>query len=195
MIYGHAQLLGASVTDRDGAESLAAIQDAVETMQHVLGDLASVIDGGRRAWPVPVNGARDIDARHLLLRTVQSLPSAAARTRIDTWVRAIVCGDPVRVRQCLLNVLGNADKYAPTGEIIVSVRRDGGFGVIRIDDEGPGIPEPERRSAFIPLQRSSATRDLPGEGLGLYIASALMTSMGGLIELSDAPSGGLRVEL
>ncbi|WP_372506267.1 sensor histidine kinase [Actinomadura madurae] len=103
--------------------------------------------------------------------------------------------DPVHLRQCLLLLLNNAEKYAPEGTITITTRRDGTHGVIGIADEGPGIPPARRDLALKPYYRLPATRDLPGSGLGLHIAETLMTTMNGRIELADAPSGGLKVSL
>jgi PAS domain S-box-containing protein len=192
-IRGHAQLLDMTVTNRDGAESLDAILDAAEMMQHVIADLVHVIEGDPSARPAPAD--KVIETRHLLRRTVQSLPSVASRTRIDVSSQIDVRGDPVRLRQCLLIILTNAEKYAPNGVITVTVRRDGEYGVIEIVDEGPGIPHGEEHLVLKPYYRSAATKDMPGSGLGLHIANVLMTSMRGRIRLESASSGGLRVAL
>jgi PAS domain S-box-containing protein len=192
-IRGHAQLLDTTVTDRGDSESLGAILDAVEMMQHVIADLVVVIEGDPSARPAPADEI--IETQHLLRRTVQSLPSVASRTLIDAPSQVVLRGDPVRLRQCLLLILSNAEKYAPSGAITVTVRRDGGYGVIEIADEGPGIPDREHHLVLMPYYRSAATQDLPGSGLGLHIANVLMTSMHGRIKLASAPSGGLRVTL
>lgn len=192
VIDGHAQLLAESVTDRQDAESLRAIRDAVEAMRQVVADLGTIIEGGPTIWPL---ATQDIDAGHLLERSVQSLPSIASRTRIQARRPVLVRGDTGRVRQCLLNVLGNADKYAPNGTITATVRQDGEHGIIEITDQGPGVPAAERHLALTPGHRGSTAGDMPGAGLGLYITNTLMTSMGGHLVLSSAPFGGLRVQL
>jgi signal transduction histidine kinase len=131
----------------------------------------------------------------LLRRTLRSIPSAAARTVTASPPGLTVHGDPVRLRQCLLLVLGNAEKYAPIGKIAISVRTHDNNGVISIADEGPGIPDGEHRLALKPYYRSATTQDLPGSGMGLHIAEVMMTAMHGRIQLATAPSGGLEVNL
>ncbi|WP_329246121.1 ATP-binding protein [Actinoallomurus sp. NBC_01490] len=192
-IRGHAQLLNMTTTDQDGTDSCEAILDAVEMMQHVITDLVHVIEGNPSARPTPAD--KVIETRDLLRRTVQSLPSVASRTRIDASSQIDLRGDPVRLRQCLLIILTNAEKYAPTGPITVATRKYGDYGVIEITDEGPGIPDAEKHLALKPYFRSVATKDMPGSGLGLHIANVLMTSMHGRITLASAPSGGLQVSL
>ncbi|MWA07062.1 hypothetical protein F8568_043335 [Actinomadura sp. LD22] len=192
-ISGHAQLLGTVVSDEAEAASLTAITDAVEIMHHVIADLVLILGEDPSARPA---AAREpVDLPSLLRRTLQILPSVAARTTTVTPAKMIVHGDPVRLRQCLLLVLGNAEKYAPDGKITVTLHREGDHGVISIADEGPGIPEDERRLVLKPYYRSAATQDLPGSGMGLHIAEVMMAVMGGEIQLVDAPSGGLQVDL
>jgi two-component sensor histidine kinase len=189
VIHGHAQLLEASVADPAAAESLEAIRDAVEMMRHLIEDLALITGDG------PPADIAEIDARPLLREMIRDLPSLKARTVVEESSRTVLSGDRRRLRQCLLIVLSNADKYAPDGTITVTLGREGDWGVIAVSDEGPGIPENERASVLRPYGRSAATRDRPGQGLGLYIANVLMASMSGRIELMSAPSGGLRAEL
>jgi PAS domain S-box-containing protein len=192
-IRGHAQLLEAAVTNQAGSESIGAILDSVEVMQHVIADLMLVVDGDPSAWPVAVED--DIEISSLLRRALQITPSVASRTVVRTPSQAVVRGDLVRLRQCLVLVLRNAEKYAPEGTLTVETRREAGQGVLTICDEGPGIPAGELLAVLKPYYRSASTQDLPGSGLGLHIADLLMTSMGGRIVLGTAPSGGLKVEL
>jgi PAS domain S-box-containing protein len=192
-IRGHAQLLETAVTDQEDTRSIGAILDSVEVMQHVVGDLMLVIDGDPSAWPVAAE--EDIEISDLLHRALRSAPSVAARTVVGTPSRIVVRGDPVRLRQCLVLVLRNAEKYAPQGKLTAETRREAGHGVLTICDEGPGIPAGELMSVLKPYYRSASTQDLPGSGLGLHIADLLMTSMCGRIDLGTAPSDGLKVEL
>jgi PAS domain S-box-containing protein len=193
-IRGHAQLLGETLPARETTTgSLEAILDAVEMMQHVVGDMVLVIDADPAA--TPATKAVPVDVASVLRRTLRGTPSVSARAELDAPDGTVVSGDPVRLRQCIMLVLGNAEKYAPTGKITLTVReRDGRYGVISIADEGPGIPAEEQRLVLKPYYRSAA-EDLPGSGMGLHIANVMMTAMHGRIELATASSGGLRVSL
>ncbi|QKG24558.1 sensor protein yycG [Actinomadura verrucosospora] len=193
VIHGHAQLLEASVSDPAAAESLDAIRDAVQMMRQVIDDLDMLIGDGPPT--APRVALEEIDARSLLRGTIRVLPSLRARTVIEEGARTVLRGDRLRLRQCLLIVLDNADKYAPDGPITLTVAKEGGWGVIAVTDEGPGIPAEEQGPVLRPYYRSAATRDRPGTGLGLHIANVLMASIGGRIDLASASSGGLRVEL
>ncbi|MCO6009175.1 HAMP domain-containing histidine kinase [Actinoallomurus purpureus] len=193
VIRGHAQLLGTVLPDdRNATDSLEAILDAVEMMHHVVRDLAAV--GASDPSALPAMTAEPIDVTALLHRTLRAIPSVAARTLIDSSSGCTVRADPWGLRQCLLLALGNAQKYAPDGKITVTVREVGSHGVIGIADEGPDIPHGERALVLQPYYRAAADGNVPGSGLGLYIADVLMTAMGGRIELATAPSGGLQVD-
>lgn len=189
VIHGHAQLLEASVTDPAAPESLAAIREAVQTMRHIIKDLALITGDG------PPPDTAEIDARSLLREVIRDLPSLKTRTVVEESSRTVLRGDRRRLRQCLLIVLSNADKYAPEGTITVTLDGEGDWGVIAVSDQGPGIPESERASVLGPYGRSTTILDRPGKGLGLYIANVLMASMSGRIGLMSAPAGGLRAEL
>lgn len=192
VIRGHGQLLGESLPGGESvADSPGAILDAVEVMHHVIGDLVHVV-GPDPSVP-PATAVRPVEVEPLLRRTLRALPSAAERTVVAASDGLTVHGDPVRLRQCLLLVLGNAEKYAPHGKIDITVRRQGSYGVISIADEGPGIPADEYDLIRKPYYRSPGARDQPGSGMGLHIADTVVTAMSGRMEVTAAPSGGLEV--
>ena len=194
-IRGHAQLLEEILPsgEENVSDSLGAIQDAEETVRRIVEDLVPLT--GTDPTVVQTTTIETIDVASLLKRTLRSVPSTAARTTTTVQPGLVVRGDRVRLRQCLLIVLGNAEKYAPGGRIDITACAEGASGVISVRDEGPGIPAGEREAALRPYHRSRAARRLPGAGLGLYIADAAMTAMHGRIELASAPSGGLDVRL
>ena len=110
----------------------------------------------------------------------------------------VVLADHARLRQVLVNLLGNAVKFTPeAGRVSVAVcatQQDDGsdarIGELRVTDSGPGIPIAEQRSIFEPYYRSEGAAQLPGIGLGLAISQLLMTQMGGALLLhSEAGEG------
>jgi two-component system OmpR family sensor kinase len=64
--------------------------------------------------------------------------------------------------------------------------------VFAVEDDGPGIPEPDRRRVLQKFVRLTGSRDTPGTGLGLYIAKTLSEMNDGRLEIGSAPSGGTR---
>jgi PAS domain S-box-containing protein len=111
------------------------------------------------------------------------------------WPEVALFGsvDAFRFQQVIRNVLANAIRFAPEGSAIeVSLDGDPQRGTqVLVRDHGPGIPDNELESIFLPFIQSSRTRDgSGGTGLGLHICRKLMQAHGGSIVASNAPQGG-----
>jgi signal transduction histidine kinase len=108
----------------------------------------------------------------------------------DLPARMVV--DPVRLRQVLSNLLGNAIKYTDQGRVEMHVHLNDGLLAFSIWDTGPGIPDEEQRRVFERFQQADnvLTHNYKGTGLGLAIALELAECMGGLIDLSSTPGAG-----
>ena len=107
--------------------------------------------------------------------------------------------DRDKVTQILINLIGNALKYAPGGNVTVSARRAGEFLEISVRDEGPGIPPEQRRILFErfgrtpsrqPVSGTGAKAKPTGTGLGLFLTKHLVESHGGTIRVGSGTSGG-----
>jgi PAS domain S-box-containing protein len=145
----------------------------------------------------------DFDLWSLLEETASMLaPAVHAKdleltVPIDAGVPRNVRGDAARLRQILLNLLGNAVKFTEKGEIAVRVRsaspRPGGWLLrFEVSDTGLGIPEKARLHIFEPFTQadSSTTRRFGGTGLGLAICRQLANVMGGEIGVESEPGKG-----
>ena len=134
-----------------------------------------------------------------LLDTILPLiaPQAAAR-RIDFAVEecqhgAEAVGDLERVRQVLLNLVGNAIKFTPAGgTVTLSCRAAGECVAFAVHDTGPGIAEEKQRSIFDPFMQVERRLSNPreGVGLGLAISADLARAMGGAITVRSALGEG-----
>jgi signal transduction histidine kinase len=104
--------------------------------------------------------------------------------------------DAKYLTRALVNVVRNAVKYARS-RVELSVERDGPRTVIRVDDDGPGVPVEQRQRLFEPFTRveGSRGRDSGGVGLGLAIVKSVAEWHGGAAEISDSPLGGARVSI
>jgi signal transduction histidine kinase len=116
---------------------------------------------------------------------------------VDPQVVDLVAGDPVRLRQIIVNLIGNAIKFTSVGGVTLSVQResradDGMVLRFTVKDSGIGIP-PERQkeifSAFTQAD-SSTTRNYGGTGLGLTISRRLAELLGGQIWVESEPGKG-----
>ncbi|HMM65190.1 MAG TPA: ATP-binding protein, partial [Mesorhizobium sp.] len=110
--------------------------------------------------------------------------------------RQLICmARPVALRRCVTNLVQNAVTYGRKAHL--TLRRDGGWIVLAIRDEGPGIPQGKLDAVFNPFVRleGSRSRETGGLGLGLTIARNIARSAGGEIGLANHPGGGLLTEL
>lgn len=97
--------------------------------------------------------------------------------------------DVARFRQVLTNLFVNAAKFSPSGASIQVTASGHSSGVVvRVMDQGPGIPDDKRDAVFEKFKRLESGGS--GIGLGLYVSKALMDSLNGQIWVEDSPSGG-----
>jgi signal transduction histidine kinase len=103
-------------------------------------------------------------------------------------------GKPQALKRCLTNLIANAIKFGTRADIALE---DGADLLIRVRDQGPGIPPQELERVFEPFYRleSSRNRDSGGTGLGLSIARDIAQAHGGSLSLANASGGGLEATL
>jgi signal transduction histidine kinase len=116
---------------------------------------------------------------------------------VDAQVVDLVAGDPVRLRQIIVNLVGNAIKFTSTGGILLSVQmesQDGEDIVVRftVKDSGIGIPLERQKEIFSAFTQAdnSTTRQYGGTGLGLTISRRLAELLGGSIWVESEPGKG-----
>ncbi len=104
----------------------------------------------------------------------------------------VVSGDPVALRRMAGNLIDNALRYGSAAQI--SVAKAAGHIEMRVDDNGPGIPEADREAVFEPFYRleTSRNRATGGSGLGLAIVRQIVEAHGGTIKIETSPQGGAR---
>jgi signal transduction histidine kinase/CheY-like chemotaxis protein len=196
-ILGYAQIL-----ERD-PDLLLRQRDSVAALtasgRHLLGLLNSILDlskieAGR------TDMRREIFDLRALVRELADMfkPRCAEkkltlRVLLPANVPAAVTGDEGKLRQVLINLLGNAVKFTPRGEIIVSLSSTAPdrwrFDVV---DTGIGLVSSERGGLFTPFHQTAAGRHHGGTGLGLALARRHVELMGGDIEAQSEPGTGTR---
>ncbi|MGD9763602.1 MAG: sensor histidine kinase [Candidatus Binatia bacterium] len=108
-----------------------------------------------------------------------------ARPLPDAWI------DPLQTERCLANLLDNAIKYTPAdGVITMRVEAEDGGLVAVVGDSGPGIPPERAATVFARFQDGTDVAGRRSTGLGLYIAGAIATAMGGELTLDAAQTRG-----
>ena len=106
---------------------------------------------------------------------------------------AWVVGDRTQLLQVMLNLLGNANKFAPEGtRVRISGGRDGAETVLRVEDEGPGLPPGDEASLFGRYRRFGGNAKPAGAGLGLWIVHSIVRRHGGSVAAETRAEGGAR---
>jgi signal transduction histidine kinase/ActR/RegA family two-component response regulator len=138
-----------------------------------------------------------VDLREAVERCLSELGMATLAESHDLGIAAdtekvLIEGDPVRIEQVICNLVQNAVKYTPRGgRLTVSVRAEGGMGVVRVADNGIGIPQEMLPHIFEPFTQveSSRLRSKGGLGLGLPLVRGLVLLHGGQVEAHSAGPG------
>jgi two-component system phosphate regulon sensor histidine kinase PhoR len=138
---------------------------------------------------------RSVNLRKLVDDVCDDFSEQAAQHRIRFTItgEAVVCADPLRTQQAFSNLIDNAIKYGGDDHRIdVEISEESDGAVVRIRDEGEGIPESERENVFRRFYRidKSRSQDIPGSGLGLSITKHLVLQQGGSIDLQSEPAEG-----
>ncbi|WP_256777738.1 ATP-binding protein [Stenotrophomonas sp. Ste86] len=189
-----------SVRQRAQADSLhRAGRHLVQLVDDAL-DLASIEAGRLHLQPGAFAPAALLHELHALL-----LPVAAAKQLRLAWDSSIdpqrwLLGDVRRLRQILLNLIGNAVKFTAQGSVQVSARCGaGGRGlVLVVTDTGPGMSAEQVRRLFQRFEQADGAVTLArhgGSGLGLAISRELAQAMGGDIQVHTRPGQGSRFEV
>ena len=195
-ILGYSELLDedlAALGDDTTRRDVARIAAASRHLAAIIGDILDYtkLDAGLLTMqPQAVDLSQQLRDLSELLR-----PGAVARglsLAIDAPPGALVYADPVRVRQVLLNLVGNALKFTERGGITARVRpaRGGGLAVV-VHDTGVGIPRDQHARLFQPFaQVSRGATAAAGTGLGLTISRRLVDAMGGRLRFRSQPGRG-----
>jgi len=131
-----------------------------------------------------------IDINEMIATLQSEFAEMSAPVTIEGHATRSILGKPQALRRCLTNLIANAVKFGSQATVGIE---DGAALVIRVRDEGPGIPEEELERVFEPFYRleSSRNRDTGGSGLGLSIARDLIQAHGGSLILRNLPVRGL----
>lgn len=202
-VLGMNGLLLDTVLDDDQRKYAEAVQESGEALLTVINDILDIskLEVGK----VEIESI-DFDLAEIVESAVTLLASKAHSKDIELCLfiepaaATAFCGDPVRIRQVLFNLIGNGIKFTEKGGVAVEVsvvrgREDfDGRTVVRFDikDSGVGMPEDVRTRLFQKFTQAdnSITRRYGGTGLGLAICKQLVELMGGTIDVESRPGFG-----
>jgi signal transduction histidine kinase len=146
----------------------------------------------------------EIDLSHLVTQTSRFIRDLAAKSGVEFHTKAAEAlprfrGDTVKLRQILLNLLGNAVKFTPAGgQVILSVNRSADGGVLlEVSDTGIGIPEDKMELALSPFGQidSKLSRKFEGTGLGLPLTKRLVELHDGTMKIVSEVAEGTTVSV
>ena len=203
-IIGLTDLCLASEISREQKSYLNGVKSSADHLLSIINDILdfSKIEAGKielERIPFPL--------RTTIGQTLQSLAVRATDKGLivlfnpNPDVPDALIGDPGRLRQIIINLVGNAIKFAARGQVVVnvSVINDDGCGdsgecllSFGIQDEGIGIPPEKQRMIFEPFEQAdtSTTRSFGGTGLGLAITRTLVEMMGGTVRVESEVGKG-----
>jgi signal transduction histidine kinase len=199
-VLGMLDLAQDAASETELRECVAVARSSAESLLVIINDILdfSKIEAGKvEIESVPY------DLGDLLGEVLRMMAAQAGRKSLpldlecDPGLPRLICGDPVRVRQVLLNLVSNAIKFTPRGSVTIraGVRVESTSQErlsISVIDTGIGIAPDKQSHVFeaFAQQDSSTTRSYGGTGLGLSISSRLASLMGGHIDLSSTPGEG-----
>lgn len=194
-ILGYAQLLGEDpavpshrkhaihVIKRGGEHLLSLIEGTL--------DIARIESGKLTLNVKPMRFADFVHELASLFELQAAAKGLAFRFEAEGALPEVVRADEKRVRQILINLLGNAIKFTASGQVVFRVRHAREMAVVEVEDSGPGLSQDELAQIFEPFARgNSAAHSAPGAGLGLTIAKMLTDLMGGELSASSTPGAG-----
>ena len=194
-ILGYAQLMGedasipahrkqaVSVIKRGGEHLLSLIEGTL--------DIAHIESGRLTLLQKPMQFADFVQEIASLFELEAQAKGLAFEYHEENALPAVVRADEKRVRQILINLLGNAIKFTMQGRVSLRIRYAREMAIIAIEDSGPGLSAEQQARIFEPFTRGdTASAVTPGSGLGLTIAKMLTDLMGGELSVTSTPGVG-----
>ena len=172
-------------------ESIGNIEVEADRLTRLVGDLLLLAQAESGKMPMDL---RMTELDTIFLETYQQA-RVLAQDRLDVVIgeidQVLVCGDGDRLKQVMINLVGNAITYTPEGgEIVVSLRKRKDWANFIVSDNGPGIPDEDLPHIFERFYRGEKSRQRTkgsskGYGLGLSIAYWIVRGHGGRIEVDS----------
>ena len=195
-ILGYVDILLRQVSEPDDVECLRVIQRNGVHLLEIINDILdlSKIEAGRlQLETVPVSLEQVLGEVMSLMNVRAAEKNLPLTLEFDGPVPKEIQSDPTRLRQILMNLLGNAIKFTEEGSVALRARLlDDRLLQISVHDTGIGIAEEHLGHLFQAFSQAdtSVTRRFGGTGLGLVISRKLIEMLGGSIEVESQPGGG-----
>ena len=187
-IIGYSQLLSQSDDlEPDDKKAIQTIESSGNNLLELINEILdySKIEAGTKELVL-----KDFDLNELLEGLINMFKNRCEDKKLAVILKGAdqnpiyVHGDEGKLRQVLVNLLGNAIKFTNTGKIILELeKKPSNHYTFQVTDTGPGIPEEDHAKVLEPFQQSESARFTEGTGLGLSLSKELIHLMGGDLSL------------
>ena len=189
VIRGHLEMLA----ERNGT-SKHPISEATSQVERLDQLVDRILAGVRSDRPELSLRRTRFDLRATVTAALREVAPMARRHKL-TGPRAgqavFVRGDRRRTAEVVAGLVHNATKYAPQGtRITVKIERADDRAIVRVQDQGRGVPPNERSRIFEPYARGAGNDEVPGSGIGLFASRRVVEGQGGDIWVEASPDGG-----
>ena len=191
----HAQAELAAMGEVSAQELAAGVAEETTSMLELINTMLDLSQTGARIERSP---RTDVDLAAIVRQMTEFYASVAEDKRV-AFVLDLPEGEIVRsahkakLQQLVGNLLDNAVKFTPAGgtvSVTLSKEPETGLARLAVSDTGIGISEADQPNLFKRFWRSDASRSLPGNGLGLAVVKAIVTSYGGSVTCTSRPGVG-----
>jgi signal transduction histidine kinase/CheY-like chemotaxis protein len=194
-IVGMAEVLANADLRRDEQSMARTLKRSALSLLSLVGEVLDLsrIEAGRLEIDEAPFAVRELVGELLdLFAILASKKGLEVRADVAVDVPQRIVGDFARLRQVLVNLIGNAIKFTATGGVDIRVRRDGDALVFAVADTGPGIPAAAIERLFEPFFQADEAhaRRRDSSGLGLAISKRLVEAMGGEVAVASAVGEG-----
>lgn len=195
VIAGMGEILSGTALEGEQRRYLDTLRKAGVHLQSLINDILDLsrIESGQlelEAIDFPLRST--LEGLHDLYGMTAREKGLAFKLDLDAALPAFINGDPVRLRQIIVNLLGNAFKFTSQGSVTLSARMEGSYLTVSVTDTGIGIPPEKQAAIFEKFTQvdASTTRKYGGTGLGLAICKRLTEMMGGQLKISSTAGEG-----
>jgi CheY-like chemotaxis protein len=196
-VMGYADILLERLQDPKDIECVRTIKDSGQYLLQIINDLldlAKIEAQGLELEKQPIHLPAFLTDVYTLMEGAARAKSLPLILKYEGMIPQKIESDSKRLRQILINLLGNAIKFTHRGEAELTVRYDAELGELqlKVSDSGIGMTQEQQQNLFKPFTQgdSSVTKAYGGTGLGLAITKRLIEALGGCISVTSFPGEG-----